>query len=44
MSQYFLEPYVPFKGDINFKVYLFNDVTKIDLKNISHIDVSSFAL
>ena len=44
MSQFFPEPYVPFKGDINVKVYLSNYATKIDLKNMSHIDVSSFAL
>ena len=44
MSQYFPKPYEPFVGDINVKVDLSNYATKIDLKNISHIDVSSYAL
>ena len=44
MSQYFPKPYEPFGGDINVKVGLSNYATKIDLKNVSHIDVSSFAL
>ena len=44
MSQYFPKPYEPFGGDINVKVDLSNYVTKSDLKNISHIDVSSYAL
>ena len=44
MSEYFYEPYEPFKGDINVKVDLSNYATKTDLKNISHIDVSSYAL
>ena len=44
MSQYFPEPYEPFGGDINVKVDLSNYATKTDLKNISHIDVSSYAL
>ena len=44
MSQYFPKPYEPFRGDINVKVNLSNYATKIDLKNISHIDVSSYAL
>ena len=43
MSQYFLKPYEPFGGDINVKVDLSNYATKTDLKNISHVDVSSFA-
>ena len=43
MSQYFPEPSEPFKGDINVKVDLSNYATKTDLKNISHIDVSSYA-
>ena len=34
----------PFGGDINVKVSLSNYATKTDLKNVSHIDVSSFAL
>ena len=44
MSQYFPKPYEPFGRDINVKVYLSNYATKTDLKNISHVDVSSFAL
>ena len=43
MSQYFPKPYEPF-GDINFKVDLSNYATKTDIKNISHIDTSNFAL
>ena len=44
MSQYFPKLYEPFVGDINVKVDLSNYSTKTDLKNISHIDVSNFAL
>ena len=44
MSQYFPKPYEPFGGDINVKVDLSNYATKTDLKNVSHVDVSSFAL
>ena len=42
MSQYFPKPYEPFGGDI--KVDLSNYATKTDIKNISHVDTSSFAL
>ena len=44
MSQYFPEPYEPIKGDINVKVDLSNYATKTDLKNTSHVNVSSYAL
>ena len=44
MSQYFPKPYEPFGGDINVKIDLPNYATKTDLKNISHIDVSSYPL
>ena len=44
MSQYFPEPYGPFGGDISIKVDLSNYATKKDIKNISHVDTSSFAL
>ena len=44
MSQYFPKPYEPFGGDINVKVDLSNYATKTDIRNISHIDTSSFAL
>ena len=39
MSQYFLKPYESFGG-----VDLSNYATKTDIKNISHIDTSSFTL
>ena len=44
MSQYFFKPYEPFGGDINVKVDLSDYATKIDLKIISHVDGSNFAL
>ena len=44
MSQYFPKPYEPFSGDINVKVDISNYATKADIKNISHVDTSSFAL
>ena len=44
MSQYFPKPYEPFGGDINVKVDLSNYATKDDIKNITHVDTSSFAL
>ena len=44
MSQYFPKPYEPFGGDINVKIDLSNYARKTDIKNISHIDTSSFAL
>ena len=44
MSQYFPKPYEPFAGDINVKVDLSNYVTKSNIKNIPHVDASSFAL
>ena len=44
MSQYFPKPYDPFSGDINVKVDLSNYATKTDIKNIFHVDTSSFAL
>ena len=44
MSQYFPKLYELFGGDINVKVDLSNYATKTDLKNISHIHVSSYAL
>ena len=43
MSQYFPKPYEAFSRDINLKVDLSNYATKADIKNISHIDTSSFA-
>ena len=44
MSQYFPKPYEPFGGDINVKIDLSNYATKADVKNITHVDTSSFAL
>ena len=44
MSQYFPKPYEPFGGDINVRVDLSNYATKDDIKNITHVDTSSFAL
>ena len=44
MSKYFPEPYEPFGGDINVTADLSNYATKADIKNISHVDTSSFAL
>ena len=44
MSQYFPKPCEPFGGNINVKVHLSNYATKTYLKNVSHVDVSCFAL
>ena len=44
MSQYFPKPQEVYGGDINVKVDLSNYATKADIKNISHVDTSSFAL
>ena len=44
MNQYFPKPYEPFDGDINVKADLSNYAIKTDLKNVSHVDVSRFAL
>ena len=46
MSQYFLKPYEPFGRDINVKVDLstFVYAIKTDIKNILHVDTSSFGL
>ena len=44
MSQYFPKPFRSFGGNINVKVDLSNYGTRIDLRNITHIDTSSFAL
>ena len=44
MSQYFPKPYESFSGNNNVKVDLSNYATKADIKNISHVDTSSFAL
>ena len=44
MSQYFPKPFRNFWGNIYVKVDLSNYATKADIKNISHVDTSSFAL
>ena len=44
MSQYFPKPSRSFGGNINVKVVLSSYATKADIKNISHVDTSSFAL
>ena len=44
MSQYFPKPFRSFGGNINVKVDLSNYATKTNLKNITHVYTSSFAL
>ena len=44
MSQYFPNPFRSFGRNINAKVDLWNYATKTDLKNVTHVDSSSFAL
>ena len=44
MSNYFLKPFRSFGRNINVKVDLSNYATKKDIKNVSHVDTSSFAL
>ena len=44
MIQYLPKPYEQVGRDISVKVGLSNYATKEDIKNISHVDTSSFAL
>ena len=45
MSQYFPKPFNSHFGDsIKVKIDLSNYATKTDIKNISHVDTTSFAL
>ena len=44
MSQYFPKPFRRFGENINVKVDLTNYATKADLKNVTHVGTSSFAL
>ena len=44
MSQYFPKPFRSLGENINVKVNLSNYVAKTDLKNVTHVDTSSFAL
>ena len=43
MSRYFSKPFRSFGRNINVKVDLSNYATKTDLKNVTHVDTSSFA-
>ena len=43
MSQYFPKPCKTFGGNISVEVDLSNYVIKTDLKNVTHVDTSSFA-
>ena len=44
MSQYFPKSYEPFGGDINVRVDLPHYAPKTDIKNVSHVETSRFAL
>ena len=44
MSQYFPKSFRSFGRNINVKVDLSNYATKTDLKSVTHVDTSSFAL
>ena len=44
MSKYFPKSFRSFGKNINVKVDLSNYATKTDIKNISQVDTSSFAL
>ena len=44
MSQYFPKLFRSFGGNISVKVDLSNNATKTDLKNVTQVDTSSFAL
>ena len=44
MSKLFPKPYGPFVVDINVTVDLSNYETRTDLKNVTHVDTSSFEL
>ena len=44
MSQYFPKSFKNFGRNINVKVHLSNYATKTDLKNVTHVDTSSFAI
>ena len=44
MSKFFPKLYKPFGRGINIKLDLSNYATKTDIKNISHVDTSGFAL
>ena len=44
MTQYFPKPLRSFGANVNVKLDLSNYATKTDLKNVMHVDTSSFAL
>ena len=44
MNQYFPKPFRSFRRNINVKVDLSKYATKADIKDISYVDTSSFAL
>ena len=44
MSEYFPKLFRNLRGNINVKVDLFNYATKTNLRNVTHVDTSSFAL
>ena len=44
MSQYFPKPFRSFEGNISVKVDLSSYAKKTDLRNVTHVDTSSFAL
>ena len=44
MSQYFSKPFRSFGENISVKVDISNYETKTDLKNLTHVDTSNFAL
>ena len=44
MRQYFPKPFISIGGNIKVKVDLSNYATKNDLKNVTHVDTSSFTL
>ena len=44
MSQFFRTSFESFRRNINVNLDLSNYATKADIKNISHVDTSSFAL
>ena len=44
MSQYFSKPLRSFGENISVKVDIYNYETKTDLKNVTHVDTSRFAL
>ena len=43
MSKHFPKLYKPFGRNIKAKVDLSNNVTRADIKNISHVDTTNFA-